>query len=208
MWVTDIHNNRIQEFSSIGTFIAAYGTAGTGNGQFKEPGDITFSGGNLYVTDSGNNRIQELSTSGTYINQFGTEGSNSGQLKYPEAIAADATGNLYVTDWGNSRIEEFAANGSFLATFGTKGTGEGQFTEPVGIAINPAGDVYIATQVTTVSRSGIRAVKRRMTPRLFTTRPKLNPKFLRAETIQNGPIFRVPPNRPRSPTSPVPPNSR
>jgi tripartite motif-containing protein 71 len=142
--VADKRNNRIEEFSSTGTFIATYDSLGTGNGQFKEPVDLTFSGGNVYVVDSGNNRVQELSTSGAYIGQFGTEGANSGQFKSAEAIAADATGNLDVIDAGNSRIEEFAANGTFLATFGSSGTGEGQLNRPIGLAINAAGDVYVA----------------------------------------------------------------
>jgi DNA-binding beta-propeller fold protein YncE len=143
VWVADTENNRIQEYSETGSPIAAYGSYGTGNGQFNGPEDIAFSGGHMYVTDYHNDRVQELSMTGAYISQFGSEGSNSGELKGPEAIAADAAGNLYVDDNGNDRIEEFNNAGVYLEDFGTSGSGEGQLSNPSGIAINAAGDVYV-----------------------------------------------------------------
>ena len=144
MWVADTKNNRVQEFSATGTFIAAYGSVRTGNAQFKEPEDVAFSGGNMYVVDSGNNRVQELSMTGSYIKQFGSEGSYDGQFEKPEGIAVDSAGNIYIVDTGNDRIQEFTSSGAFLATFGSYGHGgEGQLSDPGGIAINAAGDVYV-----------------------------------------------------------------
>ncbi len=143
MWVADTDHNRIVEFSSAGTYVAAYGKRGSGNGEFYEPTDIAFSGSNLYVTDSGNHRVQELSDTGAYISQFGTEGSGSGEFYTPEGIAADSAGNLYVVDGPSGRVQEFTTTGVFLASFATKGSGEGQLNEPSGISINAAGDMYV-----------------------------------------------------------------
>jgi DNA-binding beta-propeller fold protein YncE len=51
---------RVQEFSSAGGFIVAFGSAGSGNGQFSGPRGVAFSAsGTLYVADTGNNRVQE-----------------------------------------------------------------------------------------------------------------------------------------------------
>ena len=35
IYVTDIHNNRIQKFDSDGKFLTNWGSAGIGNGQFN-----------------------------------------------------------------------------------------------------------------------------------------------------------------------------
>ncbi|HEY3946162.1 MAG TPA: 6-bladed beta-propeller [Solirubrobacteraceae bacterium] len=164
VWDTDSGNNRIEKFSATGTFIEAIGwgvsnseaklevctasckagIAGSGNGQFHEPGGLTFSGSNLYVADYANNRVEELSSTGSYLSQFGSPGNGGGQFKGPEPIATDAAGNVYVVDTGQDRVEEFSASGTFIATFGSQGNGEGQLADPEGISINSAGDVYIS----------------------------------------------------------------
>jgi DNA-binding beta-propeller fold protein YncE len=59
VYVADSDNNRIQKFSSDGTFITAWGSEGTGNGQFSSPYGIAIdSAGNVYVSEEGNDRIQ------------------------------------------------------------------------------------------------------------------------------------------------------
>lgn len=52
---------RLVEFTSEGTFIQAYGTAGSGQGQFNKPAHIEIDGGVLYVADTWNDRIQVFS---------------------------------------------------------------------------------------------------------------------------------------------------
>ena len=55
VYVVDTRNNRIQEFSSDGTFIRQWGSDGRGPDQFLIPHDIAVdSSNNVYVTDSGN----------------------------------------------------------------------------------------------------------------------------------------------------------
>jgi len=61
LYVADSSNNRIQKFDATGTFIAAWGVSGTGNGQFAGPTAVaTDVSGNVYVTDQGNDRIQKF----------------------------------------------------------------------------------------------------------------------------------------------------
>ena len=55
----NIHNNRIQKFTSDGTFITKLGTEGSGNGQFRYPWGIAVdSSGRVYVADDHNFRMQ------------------------------------------------------------------------------------------------------------------------------------------------------
>jgi DNA-binding beta-propeller fold protein YncE len=59
LYVVDGGNNRVQVFKSTGTFVSAFGTAGSAAGQFTTPSGIALSAaGNVYVPDS-LNRVQK-----------------------------------------------------------------------------------------------------------------------------------------------------
>jgi DNA-binding beta-propeller fold protein YncE len=60
LYVTDFGNDRVQEFSAVGTFLAAFGSPGSGNGLLSSPRAVAISSsGDVYVADTGNNRVQE-----------------------------------------------------------------------------------------------------------------------------------------------------
>jgi YD repeat-containing protein len=145
LWVADCSNNRIEEFSSSGTYVRQAGTYGSGNGQLSCPAGLAISGGNVYVADYGNDRVDEFNATGGFESKFGSEGSGLGQLNGPVNIAADTAGDLYVADLKNNRVEEFSSAGTALNTFGSHGTGGGQFETngPQGVAISAGGVVYV-----------------------------------------------------------------
>ncbi len=136
IWVTDYGNNRVEKFSSKGSFIAAYGTEGSGNLQFHGPGgiDVNQSTGNVYISDAGNHRVEELSSSGTFVRAFGFSGA--GELSSPGGLKIDSAGNVWVPDMSANKIVEFSSTGTFIATYGKEGTGEVQFKRPVAIAFS------------------------------------------------------------------------
>jgi DNA-binding beta-propeller fold protein YncE len=52
---------RIQKFDASGMFLGAWGSNGTGDGQFRNPrGVATDAAGHVYVADHGNDRIQKF----------------------------------------------------------------------------------------------------------------------------------------------------
>ena len=54
----------MQEFSSAGSFITAFGSAGSGSGQFSDPKGVAVgSTGTVFVADSRNNRVEEWAPS-------------------------------------------------------------------------------------------------------------------------------------------------
>jgi YD repeat-containing protein len=143
VWTVDSGNNRAEEFSAEGTFIKAFGSKGTGKGQFVEPNAIAFSGEHIYVNDFGNFRVEKFSLTGTYEAEFGTKGTGNGQIGGAYQLATDPTsGDLYLTDALNHRVEVFTANGAFVAKFGSEGTGNGQFKYDLGIAASASG-IYV-----------------------------------------------------------------
>ncbi len=129
-------------------FITAWGSSGSGNGQFKYPAFLAIdSSGNVYVADEGNNRIEKFSSTGTYITQWGGTGSGNGQFDGPVGVAVDSSGNVYVSDLVNDRIEVFNNTGAYITQWGTAGSGNGQFNDPQGVAVDGSGDVYVADYV-------------------------------------------------------------
>lgn len=59
VFVTDRRNCQVQMFTWNGTFLARWGSNGTGAGQFREPGGVALDvNGTVYVADTANNRIQ------------------------------------------------------------------------------------------------------------------------------------------------------
>ncbi len=124
--------------------IAQFGTAGSGEGQLKDPSDIAFdAAGDVWVLDRGNDRVEEFGAEGGYLGQFGSEGSGEGQLSRPDALTVDAKGDVWVIDTGNDRVEEFSATGEYLESFGSEGSEPGEFERPEGIAVY-GGSVWVA----------------------------------------------------------------
>jgi tripartite motif-containing protein 71 len=142
LWVVDSGNDRIEKFSSSGSFIVAYGKEGSGNVQFKEPRGVSIDQGtgNIYVADTGNSRIEELNSSGGFVRAFGTSGS--GLLSGPAAVTRDALGDVWVSDSGHNRVVEFSGEGVFIREFGGLGSGNGQFNEPGRLTISE-GSLYV-----------------------------------------------------------------
>ena len=143
MWLI-LYNNRVQEFTSTGTYIKQWGSSGKENGQFKSPQAIVVApSGDLYVTGN-EDRIQEFSAAGEYIAKWGSEGKGYGQFSDPAGIAVAANGNVYVAEINNDRIQEFSTAGEYLGQFGAEGSGNEQFHAPGGVALAGSTKIYVA----------------------------------------------------------------
>jgi len=143
-------NNRIQKFTSTGTFEAKWGTYGTGDGQFNGVSGVAVdSSKNVYVLDTGNNRIQKFTSTGTFITKWGSWGTGDGQFNIPYnayfgGVAVDSSDNVYMADYENQRIQKFTSTGTFEAKWGSWGLGDGQFDGPAHIAVDSSGNVYVS----------------------------------------------------------------
>jgi glucose/arabinose dehydrogenase/plastocyanin len=147
VYVADTANNRIQVFSSNGTFVSKWGKYGTGDGLFNSPTGIAIDQkGNVYVADTANNRIQVFSNNGTFVSKWGGFGTANGSYNQPTGVAINpSSGNVYVADTANNRIQVFSNNGTFVSAWGEFGRrGNGTLNSPTGIAIDQEGNVYVA----------------------------------------------------------------
>jgi prepilin-type N-terminal cleavage/methylation domain-containing protein len=178
IWVTDGYNNRVQQFTSGGSWMQTIPSSGCGNaspagctasatnGQFNSPTGIAIdSTGNIWVADKSNNRIEEFSSSGTYINSIGagyngiggaigSSGIGSGQFNAPYGITIDSGNNIWVADYNNNRVQELNSSGSFLNGIGSGYNGVagpigagGVFADPTSVAVSPNGVVFVTSSI-------------------------------------------------------------
>ena len=110
LYVSELSNQRVQEFSTAGTFLGSFDPAGSGTGKSNGPWSIAAdpTSGNLYVSELGNDRVQEFNDAGAFITAFASVGSGSRQLQSPTGIAVGPSGKIFIADTGNNRVEEWA----------------------------------------------------------------------------------------------------
>ena len=117
--VTDSGNNRIQIFSSDGTYLRSFGSLGNQDGEFDFPTGIAYlHNGNIVVADGKNNRLQIFSGKGEYLTQIGSKGNLDHQFNFPCCLSVGSDGNIIVTDADNKLIKIFTPSGQFLRKFG------------------------------------------------------------------------------------------
>jgi DNA-binding beta-propeller fold protein YncE len=128
----------IAKFDSTGKYLFSFGSAGSGDGQLKEPfGIAVASNGDIYVSDNVNNRMEIFDASGNYLSQFGKYGKGETDFSGPQGLALDAAGNLYVADTGNNRVVKYDSHGVYLSLLAPFGDGNGQLYAPLAVAIAP-----------------------------------------------------------------------
>ncbi len=136
VYVADMHNARIQKFSSTGSFFGKWGSFSDAQGGFKYPYAISIdSQDNIYVSCilGAGERIQRFNSNMQFVSEFTTAGNLV--LSNPQGIAVDEQGHLYVADTSNNRIQQFKYN--FWLSISNTGGGDGvtgqPYTSTVGI---------------------------------------------------------------------------
>ncbi len=105
MYVTDNSNNRVQKFTSNGTFITKWGSHGKNDGQFGLLVGIDIdSYGNVYAIDQANSLIHKFTNNGTFLNKWTNPGFGNWEL---EDIELDSSDDVYVTDRVKNEIFKF-----------------------------------------------------------------------------------------------------
>ena len=60
VYVTELGNMRVQKFNNNGEFLKAWGSSGTGSGQFHSPAGIAVFNGTVFVVDTQLHNVQKF----------------------------------------------------------------------------------------------------------------------------------------------------
>jgi hypothetical protein len=145
VYVVDSAHDRVEIFNASGAFVSAFGTAGSGSGQFIAPTQVAVENsgplpGDVYVLDQFNNRVESFNAKGEYQSQItkadlAATGAEAGSFR---GVAVDAGGNLWIYD-SASNMYKFPSGGALPGSFSFHAEREG---EP-GLAIDSNGDFYV-----------------------------------------------------------------
>ena len=136
LYVVDTLRNRVVIVRTTGVVESAFGTRGSGPGQFNFPTNIARAAdGRLFVTDTMNFRVQAFDAEGKYLGAFGHLGDGTGDFSKPKGVAIDSAGHIYVVEGFNDVVQIFDQDGRLLFVFGGSGSAPGRLWLPTGIAI-------------------------------------------------------------------------
>jgi len=152
LWVLDGPMGQFQILSPDGEVIEAWGSPGTGEGEFGfvrpdglSYGDVAFApDGSFYVVESGNQRVQRFGPQRDFVTMWGSKGEADGQFLDPIGAAVAPDGNVYVADDQRDDVQVFDPDGAFLFAFGGEGSGPGQIGDAGFLDIAADGTVYAA----------------------------------------------------------------
>lgn len=145
VYVVDSDHHQILKFTSDGHLVLAWGSQGSGPGQFTFPIYGAFNPVNhlVYVSDQMNHRVQEFTTNGEYRGTVGPVGTGP----EPYAIGIDSqTGDVIVTYFNAANVTEirkFTSAGVPVAQWGAYGSGNGQFKQPFCVAVDSQHQAWI-----------------------------------------------------------------
>lgn len=125
LWVLERNKARLSKLDAGGNPVLGFGSSGSRNGQFDEPGDFVIAGdGSLYVADSGNGRVQGFSSDGVFFRVI--DRGVGDKLRRPAALAMDSRDNLYVLDTSRNTVTVYSPAGEPLREFGNDAAHESE----------------------------------------------------------------------------------
>ena len=96
VYVADPLNQRVQKFTTDGTYLGQWGSKGKDDGQFQFPTDLAVGPkGNVFVTDEDSGVIQIFDSDGKFLSKIGQRDFGGAVLG---SLAIDSDGSMYVVD--------------------------------------------------------------------------------------------------------------
>lgn len=140
IYVCDRQRHMVFILDNRGRLIRKLGKRGWGDGpgEFRMPGQLLISGGELFVLDTGNARLQIFDTSGKFLRAIKLT-----HIDRRAGLAVDKRGNIYVSDAGLNQIQVFRANGQPLYTFDEGALTGNDFSGPTAMWIDADATLYV-----------------------------------------------------------------
>lgn len=108
LYVTDLLNNRVEEFDADGNFIREFGKHGDGPGYFSRPKGIAVnSDGFVWVADAMTDRLQLFTPEGRLLMYLGGHGYLPGTFNVLGDVAVDKQNRVFTTEQYRGRLQMF-----------------------------------------------------------------------------------------------------
>lgn len=112
LYIVDQGRTRIVKFDPATEAFTAWGSHGTGEGQFHESTGITVGGGFVFVMDNANNRVQVFDLDGSFVRQWEVPMWLKYPWHYPDAVYDEVAKLLYVTNGLRDEILVYDLDGN------------------------------------------------------------------------------------------------
>lgn len=150
LYAVDAYSSEVEKFTLDGQWLTAWGSEGTGPGQFRDGGRELTVGldKRVYVADFGNNRVNVYNSDGSYVNFMPNPAPQAppGGFNQPQDVTVSPNGqNIYVVDTYNHRVQRFNAAGDPVRVWGFRGSavaGGNAMNYPRGLAL-AKGEVFV-----------------------------------------------------------------
>jgi DNA-binding beta-propeller fold protein YncE len=160
LYLSFMIQHRIGVYSKKGELIRQWGSKGSADGEFNQPGGIILrSDGTLVVADQCNHRLQEFTIHGGFVRklgQFGSPEQPGSRFGGPHFLTQDSKGRLYTSEGARGRIQQMDAVGNALNAWGSKTVEPGAFGEyqfgnlkntfgPIGVFVDNHDRVWVSS---------------------------------------------------------------
>jgi hypothetical protein len=142
IYVADgLGNSRVVKFDKNGKYVLAWGTKGTGHGQFDAVHGVAVDDKlRVYVADRSNDRVQVFTADGKHLATWPN-------LNFPNHIVITKNQEVWVADNQPVRLVKFDTNGNRLYSWDADGRGPGEFAELHEFGIDIEGNWYGADNI-------------------------------------------------------------
>ena len=131
-------NTRVMKFDKDGKFLSAWGSKGTGPGQFNLVHCVVIDANRrVYVLDRDNHRLQVFDENGKFLDQWP-------HIRRPTHLILTQDQYLWLSDGLNNKLVKYDLNGRMLTSWGTQGTYPGALNNPHQFSVDADGSLYIA----------------------------------------------------------------
>ncbi len=133
IYFIDQGHTRLVRFDPVTEVFIAWGTDGSGEGQFNESTGITATDNGIVVSDTGNNRIEIFDFDGKFIRQWPVPPEIKSTMNFPDPVYDSKSKHLFVSSGKANEILEYDLEGQQFN--GYKAGGEVALDNPSSLAI-------------------------------------------------------------------------
>ncbi len=150
VYVVDRGDNRVEEFTSTGSYIGQFNGSAAPTGAFDEPTTVAVdnsgnpldpSAGDVYVVDAGHEVVDKFSATGVYEGQI-TGGEGGSSFEALGGVAVDPSGVVWVTAFGTTYEVDSFSDGLVNAFLSQEYSTPSRLTQ--GFAVDSEGRLYFS----------------------------------------------------------------